>query len=54
VAGIELALAHRFVEDGAIGLAADPFGVLDRDLDPKPAYCELARVRGFAPEPCAT
>ena len=54
VAGIELALAHRFVEDGAIGLAVDPFGVLERDLEPKPAYCELARVRGFSPEPCAT
>ena len=54
VAGIELAIAHRFVEDGAIGLGVDPFGVLARDLSPKPAYCELARVRGFAPEPCTS
>lgn len=53
VAGVELTVAHRFVEDGAIGLIPDPFGVLDRDLDPKPAYCELAGARGFTPEPCA-
>jgi hypothetical protein len=54
VAGVELTVAHRFVEDGAIGLTPDPFGVLDRDLDPKPAYCELAGARGVNPEPCGT
>jgi hypothetical protein len=52
VAGVELAVVHRFVEDGGIDLLADQFGVLGADLAPKPAYCDLARVRGFNPDPC--
>lgn len=52
IAGIELAVAHRFVEDGAIGLAPDPFGVVDAELEPKPAYCGLARARGVTPPAC--
>jgi len=52
IAGVQMALAHRLVEDGSIGLTPDPFGVLDRNLEPKPAYCDLARARGVSPEPC--
>jgi hypothetical protein len=52
VAGVELAVAHRFVEDGGIETPVDPFGVLDRDLVPKPAYCDLARARDSSPPVC--
>ncbi len=52
VAGVELAVAHRFVADGGIDLPVDAFGVLDRDLAPKPAYCDLARARGYSPPVC--
>ena len=43
---IDLAVVHRFVEDPSLGGREAGFGLLSPSLDPKPAYCALASVRG--------
>jgi hypothetical protein len=48
IRGIEVAIVHRFVEDPSLGGREGGFGVLNRDLSPKPAFCDLARARGVA------
>ena len=48
IRGIELALVHRFVEDPGLPGREGGFGVLSKDLVPKPAFCDLAAVRGVS------
>ena len=53
IRGIELALVHRFVEAPALPGREGGFGVLSKDLTPKPAFCDLAAVRGVSiPDVC--
>jgi hypothetical protein len=51
---IELAIVHRFVEDPSLAGREAGFGVVTQNLNPKPAYCDLARVRvaSAMPGPC--
>ena len=39
---------HRFVEDPRLPGREAGFGVLGQSLNPKPAYCDLARLRGVS------
>jgi polysaccharide biosynthesis protein PslG len=48
IRGIELALVHRFVEVPGLPGREGGFGVLSKDLVPKPAYCQLAAARGVS------
>jgi hypothetical protein len=48
IRGIELAVVHRFVEEPALGGREAGFGVLNKNLTPKPAFCHLAAVRGVS------
>ena len=48
VRGIELAIVHRFVEDPSMAGREGGFGVLNKNLTPKPAFCDLAAVRGVS------
>ena len=48
VRGIELAIVHRFVEEPSLGGREGGFGVLNKGLSPKPAFCALASVRGVS------
>jgi hypothetical protein len=45
IRGIELAIVHRFTEDPSLAGREGGFGVLNKDLTPKPAFCRLAAVR---------
>ena len=51
---VELAIVHRFVDDPHLSGREGGFGVLTQNLSPKPAYCDLARLRGVEPSsaPC--
>jgi hypothetical protein len=49
VAGIQLAVVHRFVEAPSLGGREAGFGVLNQNLSPKPAYCALIRAREVSP-----
>jgi hypothetical protein len=46
IRGIEVAIVHRFVEDPSMGGREAGFGVLNKNLSPKPAFCALASLRG--------
>ena len=46
IRGIELAVVHRFIEDPAQAGREGGFGVLNKNLTPKPAFCDVAAVRG--------
>ena len=53
IRGIELAVVHRFVEDPTLAGREGGFGVLNKNLTAKPAFCDLAAVRGVsAPTLC--
>jgi len=45
---VDLAIVHRFVEDPRLPGREAGFGVLGQSLNPKPAYCDLARLRGVS------
>jgi hypothetical protein len=50
---VELAVVHRFIEDPGLGGREGGFGVLSKGLDPKPAFCDLSRLRvGSSPLDC--
>ena len=50
---VDLAIVHRFVEDPGLGGREGGFGVLGKNLSPKPAFCDLARLRvGSSPLDC--
>ena len=51
VAGIELALVHRFVEDGAIGLAVDPSASSNATSRRSPPTASSPACAGSAPSP---
>ncbi len=46
IRGIELAIVHRLIEDPSLAGREGGFGVLNKDLTPKPAFCDLLTVRG--------
>ena len=48
IRGIELAIVHRFVEEPALAGREAGFGVLNKNLSPKPAFCDLAAARAVA------
>ena len=50
--GIELAVVHRFIEDPSLAGREGGFGVLNKNLTPKPAFCDVAAVRGVSVEIC--
>ncbi len=52
IEGIRLAVVHRFVENPSLAGREGGFGVLSKGLDPKPAFCDLARLRGAEPPGC--
>jgi len=43
---VDVALVHRFVEHPQLGGREGGFGIVTQNLVPKPAFCELARLRG--------
>lgn len=50
---VDLAVVHRFVEDPGLAGREGGFGVLGKNLSPKPAFCDLARLRvGSSPLDC--
>jgi hypothetical protein len=52
IRGIQLAIVHRFVEEPGLGGREGGFGVLNKNLTRKPAFCILASVRGVAIDGC--
>jgi polysaccharide biosynthesis protein PslG len=52
IRGIQLAIVHRWVEDPSLPGREGGFGVLNQNLSPKPAFCELGRVRGVSVPGC--
>jgi polysaccharide biosynthesis protein PslG len=46
IRGIELAVVHRFVEDPSLAGREAGFGVLNKNLSTKPAFCALVALRG--------
>ncbi len=46
IRGVEVAIVHRFIEDPSLPGREGGFGVLNKNLTPKPAFCDLAAVRG--------
>jgi hypothetical protein len=51
IRGIELTIVHSFV-DPALSGREGGFGMLDRSLNPKPAFCDLAALRGVSISVC--
>ncbi len=52
IRGIELAIVHRMVEDPSMAGREGGFGVLNKNLTPKPAFCDLAALRGVSVGVC--
>ncbi|MDX6581834.1 MAG: polysaccharide biosynthesis protein PslG [Solirubrobacterales bacterium] len=52
IRGIQLAIVHRFVENPALGGREAGFGMLNKNLTPKPAFCDLAALRGYSVGVC--
>ena len=48
IRGIELAIVHRFVESPGLAGREAGFGVLTNSLQPKPAFCDIASLRGVS------
>ena len=48
IRGIQVAIVHRFVEEPALAGREAGFGVLNKNLSPKPAFCDLAAARAVA------
>ena len=48
IRGIQVAIVHRFVEEPALPGREAGFGVLNKNLSPKPAFCDLAAARAVA------
>lgn len=48
VRGIDLAIVHRLVEDPTLPGREAGFGLVDKNLAPKPAFCQLAAERGVS------
>ncbi|HEX2128034.1 MAG TPA: hypothetical protein VHF58_02335 [Solirubrobacterales bacterium] len=46
---IDLAIIHRLIDAPHLGGNEAGFGILDDELEPKPAFCSVAQVRGL---PC--
>jgi hypothetical protein len=51
IRGIELTIIHSFVDPKLDGREGG-FGMLDRNLDPKPAFCAVNAARGVTPSVC--
>lgn len=52
VRGIQLAVVHRFVEEPSLPGREGGFGVLNKNLTPKPAFCSLGSIRGISIPGC--
>ncbi|HEY8001312.1 MAG TPA: hypothetical protein VID76_05180, partial [Solirubrobacterales bacterium] len=53
IRGIELAIVHRFVEDPTLAGREGGFGVLNKNLTTKPAFCDIASTREVSvPDVC--
>ena len=48
IRGIQVAIVHRFIEDPSLGGREAGFGVLTKNLTPKPAFCDLNLLRGIS------
>ena len=48
IRGIELAIVHRFVEEPSLAGREAGFGVVNKNLSPKPALCAIAALRGVS------
>ena len=49
---IPVAVIHRFVEAPGLGGREAGFGMVNKDLSVKPAYCAMSTARGASPQSC--
>lgn len=45
---VDMAIVHRLIDAPSLGGNEAGYGVLYEDLEPKPAFCSLAQVRGLS------